>query len=132
MIHPTVQGLREIQDLDLELRGLRGERDALPREVARREAEVSRLRKEIEGLREGHLRTLARVKELENDTRDRRDRIAKLEIQSNMVKHTAELLALQHQVATLREEISRLEDEGIGLLDRIEELSTGERRAKER
>jgi len=132
VIHPTVRGLREIQTLDLELRGLRGERDALPREVARREAEVTRLRKEIEGLREGHLKALARVKELENDTRDRRDRIAKLEIQSNMVKHTAELLALQHQVATLRDEISRLEDEGIALLDRIEEIGAGERRAKER
>ncbi|HET6202859.1 MAG TPA: C4-type zinc ribbon domain-containing protein [Planctomycetota bacterium] len=131
-MNPIVVRLREVQELDRELRGLRAQRDALPREAARREAEVARLRQEVEHAREEHRRSLARVKDLENDAQERRDRIAKLEIQSNMVRHTAELLALQHQVATLREEISRLEDEAIGLLDRIEELGGHERRARER
>ena len=123
--------LRDLQGLDRELRALREERAALPREAARREAEIAALRQLAEGSHGECRQAQARVKELDNDAAERSARIAKLEVQANMAKHTAELMALTHQVGTLKEEISKIEDQELALLDRVEELQSAGKRARE-
>jgi len=126
-----MQLLRELQELDREVGAARRELDALPREIEKREAEVLRRREETEAGHEEGKRIQSRVRELENQTASHRERIAKLEVAANMARHTAELLAIQHESKELRGKISALEDEGIGLLDRLEECQAQERAGRE-
>lgn len=126
-----LRALRDLQELDRQVGSARAEREAIPREREQRESHLRQAREAVEASRSEALRILARVRELENETATHRERIAKLEIASNMARHAAELLAVQHESKELREKISSLEDEGIALLDRLEECQARERTGRE-
>jgi predicted nucleic acid-binding Zn-ribbon protein len=114
--------LRTLQEI--EQKRLRTLRDCqrIPREQQQRFNELEAARLKLERGREEAKRMKAEEKDLELQVKTKDERLEKLKIQANMAKDTSTLLATNHQIQTLKDENSKLEDRALGLVDRIAAL----------
>jgi hypothetical protein len=116
--------LRDLQELDEDLYQVKEELRRLPKEMGRRR---SRIDEEIHRQKEVDakihlLRT--RIKEIEDLTTSQRQRIRKLENEaSNSRADTALIVAYQHEIRSLKREISEAESEGLGLVEETDALN---------
>ncbi len=123
-MHEVLRALRDIQDLDLEIYKVRRELARLPAERSQRRGETDAriVRSEDQATELAKLR--AKIKEIEDHTTVQRQRMRKVENESNKSRGDAALLAaFQHERQALRREISEAEEEGLQLLEKAEELA---------
>ena len=121
----TLRLLRGLQELDEDLYRVKEELKRLPEEMGRRRTRIDSeigLVKELDG-RLHLLRT--RIKEIEDLTTSQRQRIRKLENEAaNSRADTALIVAYQHEIRSLKREISEAESEGLGLVEESETLTS--------
>jgi predicted nucleic acid-binding Zn-ribbon protein len=121
-MHPDIEKLMNLQRYDLEVKRLRDEMTALPRQVSlleqkakatagQRGVVIDLIAKE-EVLRRGH----------EMDVRDRQDKIARVRKQLDQATSTVQVNAFEHELAFLQNEVSKLEDAELLSMERSEEL----------
>ncbi len=117
--------LRGLQGLDHDLYQVRRELRRLPEERDRRRASITSLGTELEEVDRKLLDLRTRVKEIEDLTTSQRQRVRKLEGEAASSRgDTALLMAFQHEMRTLRRQISEAEEEGLGLVEESEGVNT--------
>jgi hypothetical protein len=113
----TISALLALQELDAEIYRLRNELRRLPEERSARRAQIDAMlaRKEETTRKARESRT--RIKEIEDLTTIQRQRMRKVEHESTQSKTDMALLAAyQHQIRTLKRDISQAEEEGLALV----------------
>ncbi len=113
----TIAALLALQELDKEIYRLREELRRLPEERAARRAQidamVARKDETVARARESRLK----IKEIEDLTTIQRQRMRKVEHESTQTRSDMALLAAyQHQIRTLKRDISQAEEEGLALV----------------
>jgi predicted nucleic acid-binding Zn-ribbon protein len=122
----TLRALRALQELDQQIFRLREELRRLPEERARRRAQIDQLSARRAETEARARELAARIREIEDMTTMQRQRMRKVEGEAaNSRGDMALLAAFQHQVRTLKRDISIAEEEGLALV----EQATGSRRA---
>ena len=119
----TLRLLHSLQELDEDLYRVREELKRLPAERSKRRSAIdSKLQDKKELASQLHeLET--RIKEIEDLTTSQRQRIRKLENEANNSRaDTALIVAFQHEIRTLKRQISEEEEEGLGLVERADAL----------
>ncbi len=124
-MHDVLRALRGIQDLDLDIFRVSRELKRLPSERAQRRAEIDSKIARCEDV-EKELSTLrTKIKEIEDDTTIQRQRMRKVETESNKTRGDAALLAaFQHERQSLRRSISEAEEEGLRFVEQADELES--------
>jgi predicted nucleic acid-binding Zn-ribbon protein len=121
-LHSEVHKLLQVQNLDQSIAKIRRDVDSIPKERSRREAALAGVRDEhaaaVQGLRQAEV--AQRGNEVSITQSD--EEIKKLEVRLNTVRNNAEYQATLLQIESVKRERARLEEEGLGLLERIEEL----------
>lgn len=117
----TLQALRSLQEFDTQIFRLKDELRRLPEELARRKSQldVHAVRRE-EAVR-GARAIEAQIKEIEDLTTTSRQRLRKVENESNNSRGDAASLAMyQLEARNLKRDISTAEEEGLGLVEKAE------------
>jgi hypothetical protein len=124
-MHDTLRALRDIQDLDFDIYQVRRELQRLPAERGQKRGGLDSRIARAEELA-GELHTLrTKIKEIEDHTTIQRQRMRKVEGESNKTRGDAALLAaFQHERQSLRREISEAEEEGLQLVEQADQLET--------
>ena len=130
-MHPDLEQLIVLQQLDLEGARLREEIAALPRRVAKLAAEVDAARARLQAVVEKLAKEETLRRRLESDTKDLQQKAARLSSRMDTVTTTAQAEALEHEIGFARTEISRLEDEELNSMERTEQLETNKSDAEE-
>ncbi|MEW6074388.1 MAG: C4-type zinc ribbon domain-containing protein [Planctomycetota bacterium] len=120
----TLRLLQGLQELDRDLYRVKDELRRLPEELERRRSRIDgdiARRAEMDGA----LRLLGtRIKEIEDLTSSQRQRVRKLESEAATSRaDTALIVAYQHEIRSLKREISEAESEGLGLVEEAETLN---------
>jgi len=123
-MHETLRALQALQELDQDIFQLKEELRRLPAERAQRRGQIDRVIGTREDLNKRFLELRAQIKEIEDTTTQQRQRMRKVESEaSNSRGDMALLAAYQHQIRTLKHDISDAEEEGLQL---VEESDTHE------
>jgi predicted nucleic acid-binding Zn-ribbon protein len=109
----TIQVLLGLQDLDTKIHSVKGELKRLPEERTKRRASLDgRIVTQTE--LETAMKLLSiRVKEVDNDTTISRQRVRKLEKAMDETGDQALIMAYQHELRSLKRDISQAEEEGL-------------------
>jgi predicted nucleic acid-binding Zn-ribbon protein len=122
----TIQVLLGLQELDTKIYSVKDELRRLPAERERRRKAIDAriaTRDDLDGeLKRLHLA----IKEVDMDTTQSRQKVRKYEGELNDTSDGTVVAALQHQIRTLKRDISQAEEEGLEAVARSEEL-TGKR-----
>jgi hypothetical protein len=117
----TLRSLRALQEIDQQIFRVREELRRLPAERAQRRSQIDALaaaREQVAG-RARELRF--RIHEIEDLTTQQRQRMRKVEHQATSTRSDMALLAAyQHEIRTLKRDISNAEEEGLGLVEQAE------------
>ena len=117
MILPAVTQLLIVQDRDRKLRQLKVELKNAPLEKKAMETRLSTAAATLEASKLKAKEIEVKRKELENEVRARRDRIAKYDQQKLGTKKNDEYAAYDHAAESLRKEIADIEDKEIELME---------------
>jgi predicted nucleic acid-binding Zn-ribbon protein len=121
-MHPDLQKLMELQQMDLELKRLRDEISALPKVVAQLEARA----KATVGQRAVVLDLIAKEDALrrrqESDVKDHQAKIGKIRKQLDLATDTKQVAAFEHEIAFAQAAIAKLEDAELESMERSEQL----------
>lgn len=124
-LRETLSLLRGLQDLDRELYGVRDELRRLPVEREKRKERLIGEKDRLTELEQRLIGVQTRIKEIEDLTTSQRQRVRKLESQASESRgDTALLVAFQHEIRTLRRDISEAEEEGLGLVEQAERITS--------
>jgi len=119
----VLQALLNLQEIDKEIFRTRGELERLPVERAVRQVEVDKRVARHAELRQQARELRARIKEIENATTTQRQRVRKVEAEAAGSRaDMALLVAYQHEIRTLKRDISNAEEEGLMLVEKAEGL----------
>ncbi|MCK6448894.1 MAG: C4-type zinc ribbon domain-containing protein [Planctomycetes bacterium] len=121
----TIRALRALQELDTDIYRLKAELKRLPEERAKRRKELDQQIARCES-QQKHARELrTKVKEIEDQTSKERQRIRKLETEAASSRGDVALLAaFQHEIKTLKRDISGAEEQGLELVGQAELAET--------
>jgi predicted nucleic acid-binding Zn-ribbon protein len=121
-MHPDLQKLMELQQMDLEAKRLRDEIAALPKTVAQLDARA----KATAGQRAVVIELIAKEEALrrrqESDVKDQQAKIAKIRKQLDLATDTKQVTAFEHEIAFARAAIAKLEDAELESMERSEHL----------
>ncbi len=106
--------------LDARKRELDALAAALPAEAAERERQLATRREEFDRLHRGLERAQRERRTLEASVDDKTQLLGKYRAQLDSVKTNKEYQSLQHEIALVKENISRAEDKLLELLDDVE------------
>src|SRR5580704_18513628 len=130
-MHPDIQKLMELQQMDVEVKRLRDEMAALPKLVAQLETKA----KATQGQRAVVLDLIAKEEALrrrqESDVKDQKAKIERTRKHMDLATTTVQVTAFEHEIAFAQAEISKLEDAEIESMERSEELESQKRLADE-
>jgi predicted nucleic acid-binding Zn-ribbon protein len=119
----VLQALLSLQEIDRDIFRTQSELKRLPAERAVKKAELDRRLQQAADLRTKVKTLRVRIKEIEDLTTTQRQRMRKVENEAaNSRSDVALLAAFQHQIRTLKREISTGEEEGLRLVDEVEGL----------
>lgn len=121
-MNESLAALLALQEVDTKRSRFLRDAQRIPREQQQRFAEVEAIRVRLEKGREEARRMRAEEKNLELELKSREEKLEKLRVQANMARDTSTLLATNHQMQTIKDENSKIEDRALGLDDRIETL----------
>jgi uncharacterized protein len=117
----TIKALRALQELDQEIYRCRDELKRLPEERAGRRAQIDVLIAKKDEAQRRALDARVKIKEIEDLTTIQRQRQRKVEHEAaNSRSDKALLAAYQHQIRTLKKDISQAEEEGLALVSDAE------------
>jgi len=117
-MHPDLEKLIALQQVDGEIARLREEIAALPRRVAVIEAKLAGTRAEIEKAQQGLGVNQAARRKLETEIQDQREKISKYRDQSLAVKTNEQYKALLHEIQFAEQHIRAAEDKILeGMVD---------------
>ncbi|MDP9263221.1 MAG: C4-type zinc ribbon domain-containing protein [Acidobacteriota bacterium] len=117
-MHPDLEKLIALQQVDGEVARLREEIAALPRRVAAIEAKLAGTRTEIEKAQQGLAVHQAARRKLETEIQDHRGKISKYREQSLAVKTNEQYKALLHEIEFAEQQIRACEDKILeGMVD---------------
>lgn len=119
-MHDTLQALLGLQDIDRHIFAVERELKRLPAERDTRRGLLDRQLGRIKELEQEAHSLRSRVKEIDDMTRTQRQRIRKLEGEAQGARDMALQVAFQHEIKTLKRDISIAEEEGLGLVERVE------------
>ena len=122
-MQPVLQALLSLQEIDKDIFRAQAELKRLPAERAARKNEIDRRRAQLAELRERAKGLRVRIKEIEDLTTTQRQRLRKVENEAASSRGDVALLAaFQHQIRTLKREISTAEEEGLALVEQADTL----------
>lgn len=130
-MHPDLEKLIELQQLDIEAKRLRDEIAARPKRIAELETKAKTATEQKTTVldRIAKEETLRRQQEL--DVKDHQAKIARVRRQLEMATTTAQVTAFEHEIAFAQAEVSRLEDAELESMERSESLETQKTDAEE-
>jgi len=119
----VLQALLSLQEIDRDIFRVESELKRLPAERSARRAEIDKRLARLSDLRERAKALRVRVKEIDDLTTVQRQRVRKVEGEAASSRGDVALqAAFQHQVRTLKREISSSEEEGLRLVEELEKL----------
>ena len=118
----TLRLLRGLQEIDVELYRVKEELRRLPAERDRRRARIDEQKHRLAEIERRQQDARAKVKEIEDMTTMQRQRIKKLEGESSKARDTAMVVAFQHEMRSLKRDISEAEEEGLRLVEEADEV----------
>ncbi len=118
----NVEKLLVIQDRDRKIRRLEQEIKDLPKRKQLIEAQLDAFRKAHDEAEDAIRKKSLEQKDLEAQIEQRQERIRKFRQQQFEVKNNDDYRAFEHQIATLNQEISDVEDRDLVLMEEIEGL----------
>jgi hypothetical protein len=122
-MNETLRALRALQELDGDIFKLKEELRRLPEERAKRRAQIDAAIARRDATQARFLELRTRVKEIEDMTTQQRQRIRKVESEAASSRSDMALLAaFQHQIRTLKRDISAAEEEGLQLVEESESM----------
>jgi predicted nucleic acid-binding Zn-ribbon protein len=120
----TLRLLKSLQELDQDLFRVKESLRRLPEELARRRAKIDGERARQDEIEKRLFDLRLKVREIEDLTSGARLRVKKLESESaNARADTALIVAFQHEIRSLRRDISESEEEGLALVAEIENVT---------
>lgn len=121
-MHPDLEKLIVLQQLDVEAKRLRDEMVALPKRVAELEAKS----KAVAGQRAVVLDLMAKEETLrrrqESDVKDHQAKIGRVRKQLDQATTTVQVTAFEHEIGFAQAEVGRLEDAELESMERTEAL----------
>ena len=121
-MHPDLEKLIVLQQLDLEAKHLRDEMVALPKRVL----ELGAKAKAVEGQRAVVLDLIAKEEVLrrrqESDVKDHQAKIGRVRKQLDHATTTVQVTAFEHEIGFAQAEVGRLEDAELESMERTEAL----------
>lgn len=119
----VLQALLALQEIDRDIFRTQSELKRLPAERAIRKADLEKRLARLADLRTRASALRVRIKEIEDQTTTQRQRVRKVENEAAGSRNDMALLAaFQHQIKTLKREISTGEEDGLRLLEEAETL----------
>ena len=109
-MHPDIQKLIELQQIDSRIAALRAEIAALPKEVAAIEAKLAGSKAKVEAAQAAIKSDEGARRKHESDIKDQQEKISKYRDQSLKVKTNQEYKALLTEIEHAEKEIAKLED----------------------
>ena len=109
-MHPDIQKLIELQQIDTRMAALRTEIAALPKEVAAIEAKLAGSKAKVEAAQAAIKADEGARRKHESDIKDQQEKISKYRDQSLKVKTNQEYKALMTEIEHAEKEIAKLED----------------------
>jgi predicted nucleic acid-binding Zn-ribbon protein len=123
-MHPDLVKLIDLQSLDDELRREHDHIAALARSLAAAESKARTAEAHLSQLRDSIAREEALRRREESDIADLRQKLDRAQKKVDLATTTAQVTALEHEIAFLKSEISRLEDQELESMERSETLET--------
>ena len=116
----TLESLIRVQQLDKRLLILRRRLESLPAELGERESHYAAVEAEADQADGERKAALGQAQEYENDVRAREVRIAKFEKQALEARDPSTVQVARHEAHRLREEVSRLQEDALQMLEAAE------------
>ncbi len=114
-----IERLYNLQEVDLEIRTINNrlklippEKEKIKNEAGKNIAKVNKQKEYIQSLE-------LKIKQNELDINSQKELIKKLEQQSSMVRKNSEYEAMLHEIAELKADISKIEDNSLELIDLV-------------
>jgi predicted nucleic acid-binding Zn-ribbon protein len=123
-VHPSLDQLRQLQDLERQAAALRADLDAVDRRRREIEAPVVQAQATLEDLTRILEDRQAQRRAGDRDVAAGQQRLAKFRQQLMAVTNNREYEAVQHEIATAEAQLKQREDETISLLFEIDELTS--------
>lgn len=114
--------LVQLQDADENIRRIRAEIGALPRQLAALEEKLIWQKARVDHAGKALKEEENKRRRLESDLKDLQQKIVKFREQSSSVKTNEQFHALQHEISFAESEISRIEDRELESMERSDEL----------
>lgn len=131
MMDASLEHLIRLQEADLETAQLRQSIAALPRHLAAMEEKLRAQTQAVEQSDQSIHAEDAKRRRLESDIKDQQQKIAKFRDQSSSVKTNEQFHALQHEITFAENEIRRLEDQELEIMERVEQLELSRTQARQ-
>ncbi|MCX7915438.1 MAG: C4-type zinc ribbon domain-containing protein [Verrucomicrobiae bacterium] len=128
---PILEQLLVLQDRDQRVSRIKAELARIPHELAAIEAAVKAEAAKLEQLKQQAIELEKNRKKLELDAESKRGQVAKYRAQSSAIKSNVEYQALLREIAQAEEEIRRIEDEELVLMEQAEQLQPQVRAAQQ-
>jgi hypothetical protein len=122
--------LVELQAVEQRIAALEAEITALPKKLAAQDAKLATARARLSQAETGLKQEEQARRRMEDDIRDQRVKAEKYRAQTNSVKTTEQLHALQHEIGFAEKEISRIEDRELESMETTERLEADRTRAQ--
>lgn len=128
---PVLEQLLVLQDRDQRVSRIKAELARIPQELAAIDAAVKAESARLEQLKHQAVELEKNRKKLELDAESKRAQVAKYRSQSAAIKSNVEYQALLREIANAEDEIRRIEDEELALMEQAEELQPQIRAAQQ-
>jgi uncharacterized protein len=130
-MHPDLKFLIDLQSLDDELRREHEHIAALARSLAEAESKTRAADSQLAQLRASLTKEEALRRREESDIADLRQKLGRDQKKMDMATTTTQVTALEHEIAFLKTEISRLEDQELESMERSETLEAQQATAEQ-
>jgi len=130
-MHPDLAKLIELQALDHELRSEHDQIAAHTKSLAGADTHASSAAAQLSRLRDSIAKEEALRRREESDIADLRQKLDRAQKKIDFATTTAQVTALEHEIAFLKSEISRLEDQELESMERSETLEAEQATAQQ-
>ena len=120
-IKETMKNLIDLQKLDSEIFDLESKKDTFPGRLAEMDESLESKKSGMEDAEEDLKSLQVKKNEKETDMQEKEDKIRKHEGDLYQIKNNKEYSALQHEIDSIRADVSLIEEDIINLFDKIEE-----------
>ncbi|MHC4515509.1 MAG: zinc ribbon domain-containing protein [Planctomycetota bacterium] len=129
-MHPHVQKLQEVQQVDQKIARLQRQQESVPRESAERESRLEAARRAAETSAEKLQTAELRSREVELSVKQADEELKNLELKLNTIKNNAEYQAILFQIESVKKERGTVEDEGVQILEQMDALQENSKLAQ--